>query len=146
MRFLLLITVLFTSACAVSNNPVLKQDGIVANDILAANRNLEKAVEIGVLSKEDPAVSCVRDIVENLGLGEVPSDVKSFQPERKGLISEGAVIWIRAQQLKNKKKLEISSECKAVIGQIFLDSAKLSSKGLKRLIPGSGLISVLRGK
>lgn len=147
----ILFAALLLGACAITNAPGgVKQGGFVAKDLLAAKYNLDQAIAIGVLPEDDPAASCIDDVLVDLGLdaNASPDAVQSFDPKRDGLISEGAVIYIRAQQLKKIKegRIVLPQACKAVIGQIVIDAARVAHKGLRSLIPGSGLISIIRGR
>jgi len=150
----LFIGAFFLSACAISNTPLgvgVKEGGFVASDLKAAAYNLDQAIAIGVLPEDDPAASCVHAVLGDLGLdGDGTATVaQSFQPKRDGLISTGAVLYIRARQLEKAReagRFKLPKDCKAIIGQIVIDAAKVARRGLRSLIPGSGLISIIRGR
>ena len=141
----------FLGGCAISNSPlgVLPQDGFVASDLKAAAYNLDQAIAIGVLPEDDPAAGCVHGVLGDLGLeGDgTATAAQSFQPKRDGLISTGAVLYIRARQLEKAReagRFKLPEDCKAIIGQIVIDAAKAAGKTARSLIPGGGLISILR--
>lgn len=141
----------FLSGCAISNTPFgvgVKQDGVVASDLKAAAYNLDQAIAIGVLPADDPAAACVNDVLVDLGLDAdaSPDASQSFMPKRDGLVSVGAVLYIRARQLEKAKatRVNLPTNCKAVIGQIVIDAAKVAGKVARSVIPGGGLISIFR--
>lgn len=141
---------IFLGGCAISTSPLgaLPQDGVIANDLKAAVYNLDQAIAIGVLPEDDPAAGCLHGVLSDLGLDGTATAAQSFQPKRDGLISEGAVLYIRAQQAKKARanRIVLPKDCKAIIGQIVIDAAKVASRGARSLIPGGGLISLIRGR
>lgn len=140
----------FMGGCATSNSPVggLRQDGLIANDLKAAAFNLDQAIAIGVLPEDDPAAGCVRGVLSDLGLDGTAAPEQSFMPKRDGLISIGAVLYIRAQQVKKARasRITLPQDCMAIIGRIVIDAAKVAGRGARSLIPGGGLISIIRGR
>lgn len=119
-------------------NVGISKTSTFGEDLLATAYNLDNAIAVGALPADDPAAACVHDVLIKAGL-ETPAGaepVKSFEPKREGVVSEGAIIYIRAQNLKGLQGMEVSPRCKELIGQVVVDGAaagrKLSPLGLFR--------------
>lgn len=126
------------SACAaeISGNPSpISSTGVIGKDLQAAGRNLESAVKVGALSEDDPAPKCLANLLADLGL-DGTSVTDSFAPERAGIVSEGSILYVRAQQLKQVRDYRLPTECEAIVGRFVLDSARAGVRSL----PFSGVL------
>lgn len=108
----------------------ISKNSTVGEDLLAMGYNLDNAVIVGALPSDDPAPACVHDVLRKAGLETVPGTEtpKSFTPQREGVLSEGAIIYIKAQALKSLKGIEVSPECEQIIGRIVVDNMKAARK------------------
>lgn len=95
----------------------------VGTDLLSAAYNLDNAIKIGVLPANDPAAGCVHDVLKKAGIETDPNEAPpaSFMPKSDGVASVGAIAYIRAQQLRDLKGIDVSIECKALIGTFVVD-------------------------
>ncbi len=129
LKYCIVILGLALSACSsVVTTQVVSQESVLGQDILAAESNLKKAVEVGVLGDGDPALACLSGIVADLNLAGEPAP--GFEPEKKGLVSLGSVVYIRAQQAKAFADFKLNEDCEAVVGRFVLDSARAAAKVL----------------
>lgn len=102
----------------------------VGTDLLSTAYNLDNAIAVGALPADDPAAACVHDVLVKAGLELPPGSepAKSFEPKRDGIASEGAIVYIRAQNLKSLQGIDVSPECKMLIGQVVVDGARATRK------------------
>ena len=132
-----LLVSLTLSACtqAISNSPVsLDSASVLGKDLAAAKFNLDQAIAVGALPADDPAAGCVTAVLADLGLDK---EAVSFEPQREGVVSVGAIIYIRVAQAKAfKDSFKLPSDCDAVVGRLVIDSVKAGSRAL----PGAGLL------
>lgn len=138
-----IVFAVFLGGCAISNAPLgLSQDDSIVKDLKSAAYNLDQAIAIGVLPEDDPAAGCVHSVLSGLGLDDTDTAAQTFMPKRDGLISRGAVLYIRARQLEKAKatRADLPSDCKAIIGQIVIDAVKV----VRSVLPGARLISIFR--
>lgn len=114
--------------------------GFVATDLQSAAFNLDEAVRVGALAANDPAPACLHGALKQLGLEGDQAKAESFVPRRDGLVSEGAVLYVRAQQLKKLQGAGVTVPvgCEALIGRIVLDNAAAVVKAQ----PGGGLLGL----
>ena len=134
-KLFLLLPLLFVAACSNTvSNTALDSSSVLGKDLAAAKFNLDSAVTIGALPADDPAVGCVSAVLADLGLDK---EAVSFEPQREGVVSAGALIYIRVAQAKAfKDSFKLPSDCDAVLGRLVIDSVKAGSKAL----PGAGLL------
>lgn len=120
----------------------------VQTDLLSAEWNLDQAIAVGALAPDDPADKCLHGALTQIGIeppppGTTPTVPPSFAPKNDGLVSLGAVLYVRFQQLKKLQgggSLTIPTDCKALVGQFVLDAGAAGIKGL----PGGSLIPTLQ--
>lgn len=135
---LLLLLAFGLSACSISSSLLGdvaslvggsgSAGGLIARDMVATKFNLEKAVEVGALRADDPALGCLQMATAQLGIGQ---KAPSFEPQRAGVLSEGAIIYIRIQQAKKLQGgtgADLPVSCLALIGLFVQDGAKLGQK------------------
>ena len=136
-KLFLMLPLLFVAACTstISSAPVgLDSASVLGKDLAAAKFNLDNAIAVGALPADDPAAGCVTAVLADLGLDK---DAVSFEPQREGVVSTGAIIYIRVAQAKAfKDSFKLPSDCDAVLGRLVIDSVKAGSKAL----PGAGLL------
>jgi len=105
--------------------PAVDPNSALAKDLVSAAYNLDNAVLVGALPADDPAPACVHGVLINAGIELPPGTTApaSFEPKRDGLVSAGAIAYIKIQQLKAQsgKVLKVPVSCKALIGQIMVD-------------------------
>lgn len=107
-------------------------------DLVSASYNLDQAVSVGALEVNDPAPPCLHAALIDLGVGVT---TPSFTPKNDGLVSAGAILYIRARQAeKLAGGVTLPKDCKAIIGQVVLDAAGAT----KNLMPGGGLLPTIR--
>ncbi len=99
-----------------------------ADDLLATAKNLDQAQALGILSASDPAVTCAHSALKAAGLEGDTAPVQSFTPDRSGPLSEGAILYIRAQQLKGIQPLKIPTGCGDLLIQIRLDALRAAGR------------------
>lgn len=115
MKFLIITFAILLSGCAITD-PIgarLSPGTIIENDLTATALNLDQAVAVGALPANDPAPVCLHDLLSRTGAGQ-----ETFKPQISGLISAQSVLYIKAQQIKNRG--ELSASCKAIIGDIVV--------------------------
>lgn len=98
----------------------------LAQDILAADNNLNQAVTVGALAASDPAPPCMNAVVSLLGLSGPGSAL--YTPEINGPVSLGSVIYIRTQQVLafgGQGASAVPVSCEALLGQIVIDAGKV---------------------
>lgn len=122
--------------------PIAITDPVAVKDLKSAAANLDQAVAIGALSKDDPAPACLHDALQKAGI-EVPAGAtpaQSFTPANDGAFSLGSIFYIQVQQAKALKgtTLVVSQSCLALLGQIHLDALTATAKGAA--LPLAGLI------
>jgi len=122
---------LLLGGCTISANPIADvralfsgtgTGGIVARDMEAAKFNFDQAIKVGALAPDDPGAGCLAAVLQDLGM-----NAPSYTPQRAGVLSEGAILYIRAQQLKRLQGGlggELPVACKALIGQFAIDGAR----------------------
>lgn len=148
MKHLVLLVPLLLGACSISSSfsrdvkTILPGDGggdRIAEDMTAAQFNLSEAMRVGALGPQDQALACLNNALEDLGVGK---EAPSFVPKREGVISEGAIIYIRTQQLLKSRNnnIELPPACLALIGKLVMDASKVGVKVGKKLLPGANLI------
>jgi len=128
--------VLVAGCATISDQPTggALAGGLVAQDLQDASANFDGAIAIGVLPADDPAAGCLKRVIADLGIGG--PEPKSFEVKRSGLISEASIVYIRAKQARaGLGSVEVSTECKALLGQFIIDNAK-AFRRLRGLIPG----------
>ena len=136
-RLSVVMCALLLAGCAgLSAQPVggVLSGGIVAQDLQDASANFDGAIAIGALPADDPAAACLKKVLADLGVGG--PEPKTFEVKRSGLVSEASLIYIRAKQLQaGAGAVEVSLECKALLGQVLIDNAK-AFRRLRGIIPG----------
>jgi hypothetical protein len=119
--------------------PVQVTDPVAVQDLKSAASNLDQALAIGALPKDDPSPGCLHDALQRAGIELAPgaSAPQSFKPANDGVFSLGTILYIQAQQLKAAAKggITVSQPCLALIGQIHLDAMTAAAKFGSRLIP-----------
>lgn len=119
--------------------------GVIQQGLLDAEFNLDQAIIVGALPKDDPADACLHGALTQIGIepkpdGTAGTPAPSFTPRESDLISRGSVLYIRAQQAKalaGGGGLTVPVGCEAIIGRIMLDAAKAGGS----LLPGGSIIS-----
>ena len=156
-KFLPIIAVLALGACTtqppISANPVqdittgspntpLGQIGTtIGTDLQSAEFNLDQAILVGALPANDPADACLHGALTQIGLEPGTPAAPSFAPKNDGLVSLGAIAYIRIQQLKKAQGgVTMPGSCKEIIGQFVLDGAA-AGKGLS---PGGNLLPTIQ--
>ena len=109
-----------------STGPTVSPGSVLGTDLIAAASNLDQAIAIGVLPKGDPADVCLHGVLQQVGLESAPGvpSPASFEAARKGLVSEGSIVYIKVAQLKNLKTVGITPECYALLGKLQVDGLK----------------------
>ena len=125
-------------------------DSTIATGLQNAAYNLDSAIAIGVLPKDDPASACVHGFLQQAGLERAPGqavEAKSFTPKVTDLISAGSVLYIKAQQAKQAGAgaLVLPASCNAIIGMFVVDSVKAGFAAATTVLPGAGpLLSIIK--
>lgn len=150
MKFLLCIVPAFAlCACAgiptitgtpTGTLPVPITNHTIVTDLQDAAFNLDQAVAVGALAANDPAPTCLHDLLQKAGI-EVPAGgaaAKSFTPRNSGVASAGAIAYIFAQQAKSlgTSGVSVDPSCEALVGRITIDGVKAANKATVGLIPG----------
>lgn len=122
--------------------PIQISNPTIVRDLQAMASNIDQAVAIGALPKDDPAAPCIHDFLQRAGVENAPGATppQSFKPDNAGVFSAGAIIYILAQQSKATARaggIQISQQCLALVGQIHLDAITATAKGAARLLPVS---------
>jgi len=115
MKILIIAFALMLSGCAITD-PIgakLSPGSVIESDLTATALNLDQAVAVGALPADDPAPACLHDLLSRTGVGQ-----ETFRPQIAGLISAQSILYIKAQQIKNRG--ELSTACKAIIGDILV--------------------------
>jgi hypothetical protein len=99
-----------------------------ADDLIAAAANLDQAAAIGILRSDDPAVTCAHSALKAAGLEGATEEAKSFTPKLSGPLSEGSVLYIRAQQLKAAQPIRLPTGCGDLLIQIRLDAIRAAAR------------------
>lgn len=119
-------------------------DSIIIQGLKASKFNFAEAKRIGALKPDDPAEACVDSVLVSLGVGgEVP---QQFDPQVVDVISAGSVAYILARQLEAQQRspgLQLSFDCKALIGQIVIDAGKVTAKAGSDFLPGGRVLTIL---
>jgi hypothetical protein len=116
--------------------PIPIHNPTIITDLQSATFNLDQAVAIGALPKDDPAPACLHDFLVKAGI-EVPAGAApqaSFTPKNDGIASVGSIVYIQAQQAKAISALgapAVAVSCKALLGQFVIDGATAVVKGVK---------------
>lgn len=125
--------------------PVAITNPTIIDDLKGATDNLDQAVAIGALPANDPAPKCFHDVLKQAGI-EVPPGTAppaSFTPHKDGLASLGSILYIQIQQAKAMQNaataLQVTVDCKALLGQFVLDGAAGLNKVGKTALGLSGL-------
>ncbi len=111
----LLLAVLLLSGCAI-NDPIgahLTHGSILTADLTATALNLDQAVAVGALSRDDPAPACLHELMVRAGVGQ-----DTFEPQVKGLLSLKSIAYIKAKQIANRGTLPVA--CKAIVADILI--------------------------
>lgn len=99
----------------------------IVTDLQSAAFNLDSAVTIGVLEKNDPAPACLHAILIKAGIETVPGaePAASFVPKKDGVASAGAIAYILVQQAKKAARTAtpVDPNCEALVGRIVIDGA-----------------------
>jgi hypothetical protein len=99
-------------------------------DLQTAAKTLDTAAANGELPKGDPASGCVHDVLQRLGIEAAPgiTPPTPFVAQIDGLVSAGAVVYIRFQQGKGLLGggASLPTECKTLVGQIVIDGAMMA--------------------
>lgn len=116
----------------------------IATDLQSASYNLDQAVTVGALSKDDPAPKCLHGVLQQAGLESTPgaAQAQSFVPKNDGVASLGSIAYIQVQQAKQLtgRGVTVPVDCKALLGQFVIDGLTTASKVVPVLRP----LSVLR--
>lgn len=116
---------------------------VIVTDIQSASFDLDQAVAVGALTADDPAPKCLHGVMTQLGIDPAnpPAANASFTPKNDGLVSAGAILYIRAQQIKRAGgAITVPVDCKSLIGQLVIDAGSAQAKAL----PGGGLLPTLQ--
>lgn len=116
----------------------------IVKDFQSAAYNLDTAQAIGALAKDDPAPACWHSVLQKHGIESVPgaAAVQSFTPKSDGAASDGATLYILAQQAKAAlgTGLTVAPSCEAVVGRFFIDGLAAAVKAL----PLPGIVQILK--
>lgn len=119
--------------------PIPITDPIAIQDLKSAASNVDQAVAIGALPKDDPAPACLHDALQKAGIELAPGQTvpQSFKPANDGAFSLGTILYIQAQQAKaiRGQGINVSQPCLALLGQIHLDALMATAKLGARLLP-----------
>ncbi len=136
-----------SSAPAAAALPIPITNPTLVKDLQATASNLDQAVAIGALPKNDPAPGCLHDFLQRAGVelppGAVPA--QSFKPENAGAFSLGSILYIQVQQAKAAAAgggITVSQPCLALVGQIHLDALAATAKGAAGVLGVGGLGSL----
>lgn len=123
--------------------PIAITDPVAVKDLQSAAANLDQAVAIGALPKDDPAPACLHDALQRAGIEIAPGAAapQSFAPANDGVFSLGAILYIQVQQAKalTGKGITVSQSCLALLGQIHLDALMATAKGARAALTVGGL-------
>lgn len=116
----------------------------VETDLLSAEWNLDQAILIGALPKDDPADACLHSSLTLIGIepspdGSTAPPPPTFTPKNDGLVSLGAIAYVRLQQAKKLTgggSIQVPQGCKTIIGQFVLDAGAAGVKAF----PGAGIL------
>lgn len=110
----------------------------VVTDLQSASYNLDSAVAVGALPKNDPAPACLHAVLVKAGIEILPGTTApaSFQPKYDGVASAGAVAYILAQQAKNAKTVPVDPNCEALVGRVVIDGVKAAKGAAVSVVTG----------
>lgn len=137
-----------SSAPATPIEKIIQGSPTITTGLQNAAWNLDQAVAIGALKKDDPAPVCIHGILQQAGLepiaGQTPA--ASFTPKVSDLISGGSVLYIVAQQAKAAKAQNFSQPvaCDAVIGMFVRDAVTAGLTASASAVPGVSLVKALK--
>lgn len=106
-----------TAANAVAATPL---GGTVVQGLQDSAWNLDQAIAIGVLPKDDRADACVHATLSLITPG---ANIPSFTPKVSDLLSAGSVAYIvatQAKQLAASGGLKIPPECEQLVGEFVI--------------------------
>lgn len=142
-RIACIAAALAVTACAnftpqISGNPeatalktIAASNPTAVTDLQDAASNLDQGVIVGALAADDPAPTCVHSILQKAGI-EVPAGTvppASFTPKNSGPASAGAIVYIIAQQAKQRKGgITVDPSCEALVGRIVIDGVSAANK------------------
>lgn len=132
-----------TAAPAGPSLPVPITNPTIVTDLQSAAYNLDNAVAVGALSKDDPAPACLHSVLQQADI-ETPAGAApaaSFTPKNDGVASLGAIAYIQIQQAKAAagQGISVALPCKALLGQFVIDGAV----GLAKVAPISPALRLL---
>jgi hypothetical protein len=122
--------------------------GTVTQGLVDTAWNLDEAIAVGALDRNDPAPGCLDAVLGDLGIGKSAGlPLPSFTPKVSDLISGGSVLYIRAQQAKRLAGggIELQIPCQALVGKLVIDAAKAGINAGASLVPGAGLLQRVTG-
>lgn len=112
---------------------------LLTTDLQDASFNLNSAVAVGALAKDDPAPPCLDALV-----GQIipPNPGPSFTPKVGGLVSLGSVLYIRAKQAQGLANggIAMPVSCKSLVGDFVIQALAQA----KNQLPGGGLLPTIR--
>lgn len=131
------------STPAAGSMPIPITDPVAVRDLKSAAQNLDQAVAIGALAKDDPAPECLHDALQKAGI-ELPAGAaapQSFAPANDGVFSLGSILYIQVQQAKamSGQRIAVSQSCLALLGQIHLDAMMATARVARAALGVGGL-------
>lgn len=157
-RTTLIIATALLAACAspppITNQPAalpipIKADTTVGTGLVNAAYNLDQAVAIGALAKDDPAPQCVHGFLQQAGLEPVAGApaAQNFTPKVTDMISAGSVLYIKAQQARGQRPYQPPVGCDAILGSLVRQAATAGFTAATTTIPGVGALqAVINGR
>lgn len=134
------------SAAAAQVNPTTPLGGTIVQGLRDSSFNLDNAVTVGALDANDAAPACLHSVLKQLGIDPTSPSIPaaSFTPKVSDLISAASVAYIRARQAERAAGTGVTVDvsCKALIGQIVIDSGKAAMQAAT-LAPGVGALNQL---
>jgi hypothetical protein len=112
-----------------TNSPAREAAQFFISDLQTAAKTLDAAAANGELPKGDPAPGCIHDVLQRLGIEAAPGATPptQFVAQIDGLVSAGAVLYIRFQQGRGLLGgATLPTECKTLVGQIVIDGATIA--------------------
>jgi hypothetical protein len=135
MKLIALLFIALLTGCASTPSKIVAQPAagalpiqITSPGIVAALQadaaNLDQAVAIGAIPKDDPAPACLHDFLRKAGIEVAPgaAAAASFEPDPKG---KASILYIQIRQARtalNGPGVQIASSCYAILGEMHFNA------------------------